>query len=63
MTSPGHEVAEPNTPGGVIAGTGALARGLSQPAYHGSTFRATLVLGAAFVTAVIVVVTFLLVRG
>ncbi len=63
MSSRGDEVAEPNTPAGVIAGTGRLARGLGQPAYHGSTFRVTVLLGLLVVFTIIIVVTVFLVRG
>ena len=38
---------DPCTPGGVVAGSGALARGLGQPAYRGATYRATVIAGVA----------------
>ncbi len=63
MSSGRDEVAEPNTPSGVIAGTGRLARGLGQPAYHGSTFRMTVLLGLIVIFTIITIVTGLLARG
>jgi hypothetical protein len=53
---PASNVQDGCTPGGVIAGSGALARGLARPAFHGGTYRATLVAGVVLLLLIAVAV-------